>query len=116
MSWVTVIIFCDSTLKHCVSPHCCQQTHIVILCVRNIAEKYVSKLTLVFSAPNYEHVISSWEEQKNFSYVALEALKDHPLADDVKTEWAKLEPKLPDLTSQFSTVQFPFLFIGLTNK
>ncbi|KAL5021154.1 hypothetical protein ScPMuIL_000309 [Solemya velum] len=51
------------------------------------------------NTPNFEHVRSSWEEQRNISYITLDALQDHPLADAVKREWAKLEPKLPDLTN-----------------
>ncbi|GFO45695.1 coiled-coil domain-containing protein 90b, mitochondrial [Plakobranchus ocellatus] len=45
---------------------------------------------------------NAWREQRQFLDFALDALTDHPLRDEVKAEYEKLQPKMPDL-SKYST-------------
>ena len=39
----------------------------------------------------------AWREQRQFLDFALDALGDHPLRDEVKREYEKLQPKMFDL-------------------
>ncbi|ESO95330.1 hypothetical protein LOTGIDRAFT_160458 [Lottia gigantea] len=60
------------------------------------------------SAPNFEDVISSWSEQRQFIDLALETLGDHPLVQAVEEEYKQLVPQAPDLSKykQLSATTF----------
>jgi len=42
----------------------------------------------------YQNATSFWDEQRNFTDLALEALGNHSLADTIREEFAKIEPRL----------------------
>ncbi|KAH3812032.1 hypothetical protein DPMN_140453, partial [Dreissena polymorpha] len=51
----------------------------------------------------YQNATLFWEEQRNFTGLALEALGDHPLAKMIQVEFDRFQPSLPD-TSGFYPV------------
>ncbi|XP_070532505.1 uncharacterized protein [Ptychodera flava] len=48
----------------------------------------------------------SWKEQREFVYLAVDALQDHPLAKTVEKNFKELEPSLPDTTG-YKTLSIP---------
>jgi len=53
----------------------------------------------VVAAQNFINITKSWIEQREFTYLAIDALQDHPVVKDIKAEMAHLIAKQPDLTS-----------------
>jgi len=51
------------------------------------------------TAQNFINSANSWIEQRQFTYLAIEALQDHPVLKDIKAEMANLIPQQPDLTN-----------------
>ncbi|XP_055957826.1 uncharacterized protein LOC130013170 [Patella vulgata] len=58
---------------------------------------------------NYKVSINSWTEQREFTYLSLETLGDHPLVEAVKKEFSMIKAQKPDLngyvTASISDVQ-----------
>ncbi|XP_070532504.1 uncharacterized protein [Ptychodera flava] len=54
----------------------------------------------------YQDAELSWKEQREFVYLAVDALQDHPLAKTVAKNFKELEPSLPDTTG-YKTLSIP---------
>ena len=48
----------------------------------------------------YLNATDSWEEQRNFTKLALEALGNHSLADAIRVSLKAQQPQFPDLTGR----------------
>jgi len=42
----------------------------------------------------------SWQEQRRYTYVAIEALNGHPVTADIKDELDRISPQWPDLDGE----------------
>lgn len=49
-----------------------------------------------YAEPYTLTLIDSWLEQRNFTYLAIEALKDHPVRKKVEAALAAMQPKIPE--------------------
>ena len=54
----------------------------------------------IVSGPAFVNCTRAWLEQRSMTYIAIEALQDHPVAADVKRELQQLHPDWPDLDSE----------------
>ena len=48
----------------------------------------------------YLNATNSWEEQRNFTNLALEALGNHTLANSIRMNLKALQPQKPDFTGR----------------
>ena len=49
---------------------------------------------------NFTLMADSWKEQRNYTYVAIEALDNHPVIADIKSELDRISPEWPNLLGE----------------
>ena len=49
---------------------------------------------------NFTVMTESWQEQRRYTYVAIEALGSHPVVADINDELNKISPEWPDLDGE----------------
>jgi len=49
---------------------------------------------------NFTVMAESWQEQRRYTYVAIEALSSHPVVADIKDELNEISPHWPDLSGE----------------
>lgn len=47
---------------------------------------------------NYQKCINSWEEQRNFTYIAIDALGSHSVVNKILAEMSEITAEMPDLS------------------
>lgn len=59
------------------------------------------------AAKNFVYITNTWIEQRNFIYLAIDALQNHTVVRDIQAAMSELAAKEPDLTSMLEN---SFLF------
>jgi len=56
-------------------------------------------LNVAAAAVNYTFTVmaESWLEQRRYTYIAIEALDNHPVTEDIKDELHRISARWPDL-------------------
>ena len=54
-------------------------------------------IVIILGAQNFINSAHSWQEQRNFTYLAVDALQDHAVVKNITAEFSKLIPQQPDL-------------------
>jgi len=57
-------------------------------------------VTAVAVDPNFTFVAKSWQEQRRYTHVAIEALDNHPVVANITDELVKISPQWPDLKGE----------------
>ena len=57
---------------------------------------------IFLAALRYRQGVSSWLEQRDFTYTTISALNDHQVVQEISEEFKKLKPGLPDLKGRIA--------------
>jgi hypothetical protein len=73
-------------------------SRVIIFCITSVTTEYL--LLLLCEEPSFINIAASWQEQRQFVYMAIEALQDHPVVSRIIDELNKLVAEVPDLQSK----------------
>ena len=59
--------------------------------------------TCCVAGKNFHDCVLSWQEQRNFTYLAIDALQNHSIVPRIHAKLQELKPAQPDLTSTHFT-------------
>ena len=64
-----------------------------------------SVVVVVVSDSGYQNASKYWDEQRYMTNLAIEALGNHSMVEDLKKEFMNIMPKLPDISGKILSVR-----------